>query len=107
MVDGAGGNYLLDEQLIPVIERMLELIGSDARDADTTENNLDESCAAGILCNITCNNKRYKEHIIAVGGTRILINQYISKPGKPSIAEPILCTLRLVFITVPLIECIS
>ena len=107
LIDGAGGNYLLDEQLIPVIERMLELIGSDARDADTTENNLDESCAAGILCNITCNNKRYKEHIIAVGGTRILINQYISKPGKPSIAEPILCTLRLVFIMVPLLECIS
>ena len=105
LIDGAGGNYLLDAQLIPVIERMLELIGSDARDADTTENNLDESCAAGILCNITCNNKRYKEHIIAVGGTRILINQYISKPGKPSIAEPILCTLRLVFIKILLIQC--
>ena len=97
MIDGEGGSYLLDAQLIPVIERMLEIIGSDDRDADTTENNLDESCAAGILCNITCNNKRYKEHIIAVGGTRILINQYISKPGKPSIAEPILCTLRPVF----------
>jgi len=94
LIDGDGGTYLLDNQLIPVIDRMLELIGSDARDADTTENNLDESCAAGILCNITCNNKRYKEHIIAVGGTRILINQYISKPGKPSIAEPIVCTLR-------------
>lgn len=105
LIDEATGTFLLDEQLIDVIDRMLEIIGSEVRDADTTENNLDESCAAGILCNITCNNKRYKEHIVARGGTRILINQYISKPGKPSIAEPILCTLRLVFITVPLLEC--
>ena len=77
---------------------MLELIGTDEDvGLGITENNLKTICAAGILCNITCNNKRYKEHIIAVGGTRLLINQYISKPGKPSIAEPILCTLRPVF----------
>lgn len=91
----ADSTYLLDGQLIPVIEEMLELIGTDEDvGLGITENNLKTICAAGILCNITCNNKRYKEHIIAVGGTRLLINQYISKPGKPSIAEPILCTLR-------------
>ena len=104
LIDEATGTFLLDDQLIRVIDEMLVIIGSEARDADTTENNLDESCAAGILCNITCNNKRYKEHIVARGGVRILINQYISKPGKPSIAEPILCTLRLVFITISLLK---
>ena len=103
MIDGDGGTFWLDEQLIPVINVMLDLIKPVGMSGNSSsliaERNLEIICAAGILCNITCNNKRYKEHIIAAGGTKDLINQYISNPDKPSIAEPILCTLRSVFPT--------
>ncbi|KAL5253504.1 hypothetical protein ACHWQZ_G013336 [Mnemiopsis leidyi] len=52
------------------------------------------ACSVGCLSNLTCNNPNNKKTVFRAGGLDTLLRCLLQNQAIPSVAEPLLCTLR-------------
>ncbi|PAA71079.1 hypothetical protein BOX15_Mlig009386g1 [Macrostomum lignano] len=78
--------FTLNQPLDQLLVDLIGLLASPDIDCVT--------CAAGILCNLTCRNRRNKFVVTSSGGAGALSLTLLATQDREEIAEPLMCALR-------------